>query len=313
MQEYFEYEDLYKHQGTENYEVVIIYNENSIIKEKLIEEKQQFLSVIGRDEKQKISARKKVDFLGNTIDKFIIYKTLSDGTLWGSEHYVNWLLNGDTTKHDYIDPLTNEDKKNWGKYSEKFDELYNKASCVYENFTGYYFKVDNKWFKIEEDPLRFKDCPENFTKLYPAKDPKDIRMLPLKESMEDLMKSKTIKVVDYIQQDSEKGIGLNPIKFSSGYYMLELYLPQGDTLKFRRYGAMGVSSEMFVYQIPKALGGSDQVFFIEQEPNSMYPNKSFAGFYAIRPKNYKQLPEYKFQLEKEHQQAVEKRIKILEK
>ncbi|OBQ56968.1 hypothetical protein VQ01_00290 [Tamlana sp. s12] len=71
MQEYFEYEDLHKHQGTENYEVVIIYNENSIIKEKLIEEKQQFLSVIGRDEKQKISARKKVDFLGNTIDKFI--------------------------------------------------------------------------------------------------------------------------------------------------------------------------------------------------------------------------------------------------
>ncbi|QQY82860.1 hypothetical protein JJL45_02390 [Tamlana sp. s12] len=312
MQEYFEYEDLHKHQGTENYEVVIIYNENSIIKEKLIEEKQHFLSVIGRDEKQKISERKKVDFFGNTINKFIIYNTLSDGTLWGSEHYVNWLINGDTTKHDYIDPLTLEDKNEPEKWLKEFIEYYNKASYVYESSWSYYMKIEEKWYKFKYDKSLF--IPELFNKhvykQYPAKDPKDIRMLPLIESMEDLMKSKTIKVVDYIQQDSEKGIGLNPINFSSGYYMLEFYLPQGDTLKFRRYGAMGVSSEMFVYQIPKALGGSDEVFFIEQEPNSMYPNKSFAGFYAIRPKNYKQLPEYKLQLEKEHQQAVEKRRKF---
>ena len=136
-------------------------------------------------------------------------------------------------------------------------------------------------------------------------------MQKLEESMETLMKAKKIRVIDYIQMDSEQGSGLNPINFSSGYYMLEMHLPQGDVLKFRRYGAMGVSSEMFIYQIPKELGGSDEVFFIEQDPNSMYPKKSFAGFYVIRPRNYKQLPEYAEILKKEKQEDLKRRRNFL--
>jgi len=310
MQDYTAYKDLHQHQGTENYEVITIFNQNSIIKENLIEEKQQFMSIIGRDEKQKKSERRKIDFFGNQSDKFIIYNTLKDGTLWGSEHYVNWLINGDTIKHNYKDPLSNEEKSSPEKWLKKFIESYNKSSYVYKSSWNYYMKTENSWLKFKYDKNLFSSETFNLkvSKQYPEKiNPEEIRMQPLQESMEALMKQNIIKVIDYVQMDSEQGIGLNPINFSSGYYMLELYLPQGDTLKFRRYGAMGVSSELFVYQIPEALGGSKEVFFIEQEPNSLYPNKSFAGFYAIRPKNYKQLPEYRPLLEKEKQKQLKSR------
>ncbi|MDX1272753.1 hypothetical protein, partial [Bizionia paragorgiae] len=231
--------------------------------------------------------------------------------LYGYDSYSNWLINDNKTEYKYIDPFTNNEINNPYKYNfeaienEKwfntFKRLYDNADFVYLKGYDYYFKIDGKWYLIPT----FKKAEElglDIRSQYPEKiNPEELRMQPLQESMETLMKQNIIKVIDYVQMDSEQGIGLNPINFSSGYYMLELYLPQADTLKFRRYGAMGVSSELFVYQIPEALGGSKEVFFIEQEPNSLYPDQSFAGFYAIRPKNYKQLPEYRPLLEKQKQ------------
>ncbi|WP_417236610.1 hypothetical protein [Bizionia paragorgiae] len=309
MQDYTAYKDLHQHQGTDNYEVITLLNTNTNLEEKLIDKKQLILSIIGTKgslDNVKFN-RLKIDFFGNIHAQGLVYETLKDGTMWHKEGYNNWLINGDDTKLQYLDPLTEKDEKNWENYTAKFNILYKEASYVYKKVSNYYFKIDDQWYKVK-DSFTPKERPKDFRSQYPEKiDPEEIRMQPLQESMEALMKQNIIKVIDYVQMDSEQGIGLNPINFSSGYYMLELYLPQGDTLKFRRYGAMGVSSELFVYQIPEALGGSKEVFFIEQEPNSLYPDQSFAGFYAIRPKNYKQLPEYRPLLEKEKQKQLKSR------
>ncbi len=319
MQEYTEYKDLHKHQGTKQYDVITLFKDNFIIEEKLIENKQKIISLLGENEKDIL--RQKVDFFGNVKNKKEYwYRTLQEGTLWTGKHYLNWLLNNDEIEHKYIDPFTNQEiedhfkfkntEKDFKKWFLKFKEFYKNSQYIYIYMSYYYFKRDNKWYIMEAS--YYDQEPKNFRDHYPAKiNPEEIRMVELTESMEPLMKQGVIKVVAYIEQDSESGVGLNPINFSSGYYMLELHLPQGDTLKFRRYGAMGVSSEMFVYQIPKELGGSNEVFFIEQEPNEMYPDKSFAGFYAIRPKNYTTLPEYQPYLKKEQQDSLQKRRSFL--
>ncbi len=300
--EYTEYQDLHKHQGTENYNVITLFNENSIIKEKLVEQKQQFLSIIGRDEKLDKPYRKKIDFLGNIIGEYLIYRTLKDGTMWTSDYYNNWLINGNDEEQNYIDPLTYSEKRDLKSWLIKFDELYNKASYVYESSWSYYMKVENNWYKFSYDKKLF--TPETFdTKVYekyPSKiTPEEVRMVKIPEVFDNLLENKTLQLAEYVEMDKQKSSGLNPISFSSGYYMFELHLPQGDILKFRRYGAMGFNADMNIYQIPKELGGSDEVFFIEQLPRQTYPDKSFAGFYAIRPKNYKELPEYKSYSEKE--------------
>ncbi len=314
MQEYTEYKDLHEHQGTENYEVISLLDKDTQIynKELFIDKKQKLISIIGDD-------RLKIDFFGNVLGKGLIYKTLKDGTMSGYKTYSNWFINGDTTKYKYIDPFTNKAIENpykhknvetdFKKWLEKFKNYYSRASYVKREGSSYYLKINKIWYFME---LKFPNRPKDFVAHYPTKiSPEEIRMVQLTESMEPLIQQGVIKVVAYIEQDSERGVGLNPINFSSGYYMLELHLPQGDTLKFRRYGARGFNADLRIYQIPKELGGSNEVFFIEQIPRQTYPNKSFAGFYAIRPKNYTTLPEYQPYLKKEQQDSLQKRRSFL--
>ncbi|MGG6231212.1 hypothetical protein [Tenacibaculum sp. SDUM215027] len=301
MQQYIEYKDLHEHQGTENYEIIKLYDKDFVVKEKLIENKQKIISLLGENEKD--ISRQKVDFFANVLDdKEYWYRTLQDATLWTGKYYRNWLLNGDNIKKNYLNPITYDEKKDMKSWLKKFSESYNKASYVYESSWNYYMKIDGNWNKFSYDEKLF--TPETFDdkvyEKYPTKiTPEEIRMIKIPEVFDNLLDNKTLQLVEYVEMDKQKSKGLNPISFSSGYYMFELHLPQGDVLKFRRYGAMGFNADMNIYQIPKELGGSDEVFFIEQLPRQTYPDKSFAGFYAIRPKNYKELPEYKSYSEKE--------------
>ncbi|QXP61559.1 hypothetical protein [Olleya sp. HaHaR_3_96] len=304
-----EYKNLNEHQGTENYEMITIFDKKLLLDEILVDKKQQLISIISLSKEEEDYTRIKVDFFAGIKGTQPSYNTLKDGTMWSSKSYNNWFINGDDTKHEYIDPLTNEEKKDWKRYNKKFTELYSNASYVYEHYTGYYFKIKTLWYKIKEDPLKFEDCPENFIEQYPAKEDQDIRMVKVKDVFDELRKTNQLKIIDYIEQDSEDGKGLNPVDFSAGYYMLELHLAQGDILKFKRYGGMG--TEMEIYQIPKELGGSEEVFFIVQDPNPMYPKKSFGGMYAIRPKSYKKLPEYEATLKKETDDNIKKRRSFL--
>ena len=140
MQDYTAYKDLHQHQGTENYEVITLFKNDFILNEKLIDNNQNILSLLGESEKD--ISRKKIDFFGDTIgSEELWYRTLKDGTLWTSKHYLSWLLNGDNTQHKFIDPLTNnkiEDafkfkntEKDFKKWFKKFQEIYLLASYAY--------------------------------------------------------------------------------------------------------------------------------------------------------------------------------------
>lgn len=302
--EYIEYQDLHQHKGSENYEVLKILEYNTIVYEMFFEKKQYLVSLIGKNEKlQNFKYKRlKLDIFGNILDEGLLYETLTDGTMWHMDNYNNWLINGNDEEQNYIDPLTYNEKRDLKSWLIKFDELYNKASYVYESSWSYYMKVENNWYKFLYDKKLF--TPETFDskvyEKYPSKiAPEEVRMVKIPEVFDNLLENKTLQLAEYVEMDKQKSSGLNPISFSSGYYMFELHLPQGDILKFRRYGAMGFNADMNIYQIPKEIGGSDEVFFIEQLPRQTYPDKSFAGFYAIRPKNYKELPEYKSYSEKE--------------
>ena len=305
MKEYTEYKNLNEHQGTENYEIVTVIDKKLLLDEFLVDKKQQLISIISLS-KEEDYTRIKADFFADIKGAQPSYNTLKDGTMWGSERFINWFINGDDTKHEYIDPLTNEEKKDKKKWETKFIELYNKASYVYESSWSYYMKVDFKWYKFK---MNLDVINDEFAKQYPAKEDQDIRMVKIRDVFDELRKTNQLKIIDYIEQDSEEGKGLNPVDFSAGYYMLELHLAQGDILKFRRYGGMG--TEMEIYQIPKELGGTEEVFFIVQDPNPMYPKKSFGGMYAIRPKNYKKLPEYQATFKKETDENIKKRRSFL--
>ncbi|MDX1272755.1 hypothetical protein, partial [Bizionia paragorgiae] len=220
MQDYTAYKDLHQHQGTENYEVITLFNENTQIKEALIETKQQLLTVIGSDEKTNHSERKKIDLFGNILGIGLISKTLKDGTMYGYDSYSNWLTNKDENLYKYIDPFTNSEINDPYKYNfenieneewlNTFKNLYDEASFVYLEGYDYHFKIEDKWYLIPAFKMA-KNLDLDITSLYPEKiNPEEIRMQPLQESMEALMKQNIIKVIDYVQMDSEQGIGLNP-------------------------------------------------------------------------------------------------------
>ena len=57
----------------------------------------------------------------------------------------------------------------------------------------------------------------------------------------------------------------------------------GDTIKIKRHGSMGTAMQF--YKMPVTQGGRNDVVFIVQEPNDMYPDREFGGMYAVRPRD----------------------------
>ena len=90
-----------------------------------------------------------------------------------------------------------------------------------------------------------------------------------------------IKVLGYGQEYFEEGQGGNPINGSAGHYYMQLNM-QKDTLRFKRFGTMG--PQITVYKIPEELGGHEDVVFIVQTRNEMFPNREYGGMYVVRPR-----------------------------
>jgi len=308
MIKYRDFEELYKNKGTENYEVIEIIpkqNQASYFQLDTVTKKifvNSFFEPRSKRSEDMEYDRLRIDILGNIKDKGATDYILKDGTMWDSNYYLNWVISGDTSKHNYIDPFSNKEidnvyefeakEKDPEKWLGKFKELYTKAQYVYED-SFYYFKIDDKWYLMDIYQKNLKGLPEYIGKHYLAKEDLNVRMVTLPDITPDFYGKTNLedeifmRSVGYKEEDHESGRGLNPIDGTAGYHYIELYMPFGDVIKIKRFGTMGENIE--TYKIPPQYGGRNDVVFIEQEANlEMYPGREYGGMYAIRPRDPEQ-------------------------
>lgn len=292
MQDYTDYQELHKHKGTEHYKVTtLISNKNEVgytffdtINKNIITD-----SYFKYEDNRKYESLK-IDSNGIVLDNSRISTILKDGTKWNSEYYSNWIINGDKTKHKYKDPLTPEEKNDADKWFRKFKKLYTQATSVYLDLSDYYFKIKSEWYYVESFDMGEK-LDINIKKDYPEKYVNP-RMIELQDLMPDFFSEKSrgktkgfIELNNYQESERKEGTGINPIVGSAGYYMIDIIMPKGDTIKIKNYGVM--YPNLKTYKIPNKYGGSDDVIFLIQEPNkSRYPLKQ-GGMYVIRPRKMK--------------------------
>ncbi|SHJ77378.1 hypothetical protein [Pseudozobellia thermophila] len=298
-----EFKELHLHKGSENYEVkeiIPLRNKASYFELDTIQEKvfvNSFFEPKSTD-KDKIEYHiLRLDLIGNTIDSTEAHSKLKDGTLWNSNYYINWLIDSDTSKHKYLDPFSNKEIENPyefkaketdpEKWLKKFNELYNKASYVYESSWNYYFKIDKKWYFIKYN-LDIVD--DGFVKNHPPKEGQDVRMVEL-ENLAPVWYHKgfkdrdtsLIKMIDYESTYYEEKGGLDSYKYSAGWWYLEVYMPLGDTIRIKRYSNYE-DPELKLYKVPTEYGGREDVLFIVQKPKDAHLEQ-VAGMYAIRPRD----------------------------
>lgn len=246
------------------------------------------------------------------------FKLLSDGTLWKRYYYSKALINGDETKHLYVDPFSNKEiddiynvtvNEKLEDWYQKFKELYQKATIVKNNLSRYYLKVDDIWYFIDGFD-RGEELKIDIKKEYPEKSTIK-RMLPLQKEIIKFYlppEERTNKILEEIDYESayyeEKDNGLITSNYSAGWWYLHINMPN-DTIKIKRYASYK-NPKMTLFKIPKEYGGSNEVLFIVLESSSMHKEQK-AGLYVVRSKNYKQLPEYKPFLEKEQRDSLKNR------
>ncbi|MCF3109457.1 hypothetical protein LL912_11785 [Niabella sp. CC-SYL272] len=152
------------------------------------------------------------------------------------------------------------------------------------------FKINGKWITYGppfDDSLEYYLNSNEAKVKYPIKP--SSRFIPMQKIGPDFgvapekRDTHLLKCLGYAVVDQEKeDWGLIKHQYSAGFYNMELYLPGGDTLRFRHFGAMGINLEVF--RVPREYGGRDDVFFIAQDPNSLYPDLSTGGVYVVRPR-----------------------------
>ncbi|MGJ7033205.1 hypothetical protein [Niabella hirudinis] len=237
----------------------------------------------------------KINNVGDVIDTTITrgMDIYDNGIINTTTKLCEWAINGDTS---FV--LPDDIPFPQGENAFKtFDEDYHKAEYYIPPAGGVpTFKINGKWIAyglpLNDELDRYLATDES-DKKYPLK-PSN-RFIPMQEIGPDfgvapnkrdtsLLKSLGYAVVD----KEEENWGLVKHRYSAGFYNMELYLPGGDTLRFRHFGALGINLEVF--RVPKEYGGRDDVFFIAQEPNGLYPELSTGGVYVIRPRY---LPEEK--------------------
>ncbi|WP_289064286.1 hypothetical protein [uncultured Zobellia sp.] len=297
------YQQLHQNKGSENYEVAVIVPEQN-------EAGYMHFDTTGHriivdsyydstTERNRVFKSLKVNNNGKIIDNYEINTIIIDGTMMGFDYYSNWIINSDKTKHKFIDPISNEviqnpydyewKEKDFEKWFEIFKKLYETADYVYIHSSFYFFKIDDKWYLLDDT---LDDSPDNFRVQYPPRQNQNVRMVELRDLCPDFFKSRDkrdtsfVDIVGYEETDSEKGSGINPISYSAGNYYLNLYMPLGDTIKIKRHGSMGINMQF--YKIPVTQGGRNDVVFIVQEPNEMYPDRELGGMYVVRPRNLDQ-------------------------
>ena len=303
------FKELLKHQGTENYEVVELFDNEFEIRGDVLVDKQNTSIVAKGLKEQKLEDKdlyitKRISSQGDelgTIDNS--YRVLKDGTIWFSTFYNNWAINGDTSRHNYVDPFSGKEikdnpfkftvnEKDPEKWLEKFNELYTNAQYIYiyANSTIYYFKIDNKWYWMEAN---LDGLPNDLKKRYPAKEDQDVRMAALEDMSPKYYvppnerDTQLVREMDYVETLYKKeNWGLIDVGYSAGWWYLDIYMPLGDTIKIKRYASFE-SPDIQLYQIPDAYGGRQDVLFIVQEPKDIHMAQ-VGGMYAIRPRDPEQ-------------------------
>ena len=300
------YKYLHENLGSKDYEVVEIIPRTQEIKFFKIDTVGKFMLVTGAsfEEWRKESCFLKVDFEGNIIghpdgggD------LLNDGTIIDEDKgYCKSIINDDMTWHPLIQlpfefdtryyteaykKYVSQDYDNWLKI---FKEYYNKAEYVYLKWSGYYFKYHNQWYWMLDDIVP-REKRKEFHTQYPARETasrfiepyKGDPFYPVKDEDKYAVELQDIKIDVF--KDGTMG---NPIHYSAGSFFYTLKMSDKDTIFVKRYAAYEPAS--WFINIPISIGGKGrEVIFIQQDPNTLYPNQSFGGLYVIRPRKKQQL------------------------
>ena len=305
------FQETHKHKGSKNYEILEIFDNKFEVKKIELDTHSEQAVVYGKtnpaDKDKFTSNRLKTSILGDITDKGITNAEIQkDGSMHGFDFYSNWIIDGDTIKHKYIDPFSNKEindpyefeskEKNPEKWLAKFKEVYDKASYVYESSWNYFLKIDKKWYFIK---YNLDVVNDDFVNKHPPKQEQEPRIHEL-ENLAPLWYHKSskerdtslIKMIDYESTFyTEENFGLVKRGYSAGWWYLEVYMPLGDTLRIKRYSDFE-DPDLKLYKIPAAYGGRKDVLFIVQKPNKTHIEQ-VGGMYAIRPRDAEQ-PERRY-------------------
>ena len=202
----------------------------------------------------------------------------------GFDFYSNWIISGDTTKHKYIDPFSMDEindtyefeaiEKDPEKWLAKFNELYITADYIYERSWDYYFSIDSIWYFMG---YGLEVVNRDFIKNYPPKENENVRMFELEDLSPEWSRPLDERVTNIIKEvgydstyEEEVDRGLFSYKFSAGWWYLEIYMPFGDPIRIKRYSDFK-SPNLQLYKIPAAYGGHNDVLFIIQKPEKLFP------------------------------------------
>ncbi len=292
------FQELYLHSGSENYEVVELLSKNYQTEYLYLDSEVEQLIIKGYDEpinkKDYMSFALKLDILGSQLDSSNTNRILNNGVDWYREDYSNWPINGNINRHHYLEPLKESEKKDPEKWFEKFKELYSKASYVYIFMSRYYFMVADEWFMMINSA---KIVDSKFKEQYPPKENQEVRMLELQDLSPKFhlppeeRETRLMKEMEYESAYFEEvNEGLNQYNYSAGWWYLEIYMPF-DTIRIKRYSNYK-RPELQLYKIPAAYGGRNDVLFIIQKPEKLFPEQ-VGGMYVIRPRDAQQ-PERRY-------------------
>ena len=301
------YKYLHENLGSKDYEVVEIIPRTQEVKKFRIDTiaKTIIVSGVAFEEWRKERSYLKLDFEGNIIGHpdgggYL----LNDGTILKYDNeafYCNSIVNDDMTWYPVVQlpfafntdyyteaykKYVSQDYDNWFKL---FKEYYDKAEYVYVSWAGYFFKYHNKWYWMYPnlegvDTVIFKEK-------YPARETASRFIEPYKADPFYPIKQEdryAVSIKEFEVDVDRKGNFLNPIHYTAGSFYYNLRVSDKDTIFVKRYAAYTPRTRFI--NIPKSIGGKGrEVIFIQQDPNTLYPNQSFGGLYVIRPRKKQQL------------------------
>lgn len=285
-----DYQELSSHLGTDKYEVLTIIQKESKVNYLTFDTIRNFLYADSfyKGPSEFKSKTIRISVHGSILDENKVYDFLSDGTMWKRKGYQLWVINDDKTIRKYYQPLNKKEMSDFSAWLPRFKELYQRADMVHvdKNSGNYYMKIDNRMFDVWANYEEFYEINDS----YPEKGKSRFVKLPdltpdFLSRKERLENTSLMEYITYEQVESEPGEGFNPIGFSGGYHYIDLHMPGGDTIKFKRYGSMGVNIK--TYKIPEEYGGRDDVIFIHQQinPNPALVNgREWGGMYVVRPR-----------------------------
>ena len=295
------YKYLHENLGSKDYEVVEIIPRTQEVKKFRIDTiaKTIIVSAVAFEEWRKERSYLKLDFEGNIIGHpdgggFL----LKDGTIIDEDKgYCKSIINDDLTWHPFIQlpfefdtryyteaykKYVSQDYDNWLKI---FKEYYDKAEYVYLKWSGYYFKYRNQWYWMLDDIVP-REKRKEFHTQYPARETASRFIEPYRGDPFYPVKQEdnyAVSIEDVDVDVDKKGNFFKPIHYTAGSFYYNLRVSDKDTIFVKRYAAYEPAS--WFINISKSIGGKGrEVIFIQQDPNTLYPNQSFGGLYVIRPR-----------------------------